>query len=591
MYCKDSERAEIASLLYSALTVSLSLALSACGGGGGGGSSAPGYTISGSVSGLASGQTLTLQDNNLDVLTVDANGPFTFAKSVTAGGSYRVTVTSQPTGQNCSVSNGVGSSIAADVSTVSVQCSLGYYTVGGTLSGLASGTQLTLSDNGSDVLTVATNGSFAFKTPVAYGAPYSVAIGSQPDQQFCTVSSGGGTVSAAVTSVQVACNTDEQVLYTFTGPGGASPQAGLIMDRAGNLYGTTTVGGAGGYGTVFELSPNGSGGYTESVLHSFAGGDGAVPSAALIMDGVGNLYGTTQNGGQVGEGEVFELSPTPGGDYLLSVLHTFTGSTAAVSDGGAPGAALIMDSAGNLYGTTQTGDIDNDGVVFELSPSVGGGYQETPLYSFNYTFSGINDGADCLSALYLDSAGNLYSTTNGGGDYGFGTFFKLSPGPGGYTETIFYQFTGLNDGGQSQAGLITDSAGNFYGTSSGGGAFGYGLVFEFSPKATGGYTETVLYTFTGGADGGGPVAELISDSAGNLYGTTIAGGPNNKGVVFQLSSVAGGYTESVLYAFSGGNDGGKPSSSLIMDNAGNLYGTALEGGTSNDGVVFEIRLH
>jgi uncharacterized repeat protein (TIGR03803 family) len=429
---------------------------------------------------------------------------------------------------------------------------------------------------------------------VVYGASYSVTLRSQPDQQICTVSSGSGTVSSTVTDVQVACESDEQVLHSFTGGvDGANPEAGLIMDNSGNLFGTTWAGGRLGDGAVFKLSAATGGGYTESVLYSFMGGpDGMNPVAGLIMDGAGNLYGTTIMGGGTDKGVVFELSPATGGGYIESVLVSFNGiGFSTGSNGGNPEAGLILDSAGNLYGTTYEGDIDNAGLVFELSPSTGGGYTESVLYGFNYTYSGITDGADVAGGLVMDSSGNLYGTTQAGGTHGFGIVFELVPGSGGYTESILYNFMGLSDGGGPQATLLMDSAGNLYGTANNGGSFGYGVAFELSPTS-GGYTESVLYSFTGGVDGAGPWAGLLMDTAGNLYGTTIKGGSHNAGVVFKLSAdTSGGYTESVLYSFTGGGDGGTPQAGLIMDGAGNLYGTTANGGSSNEGVVFKIRLH
>ncbi len=395
------------------------------------------------------------------------------------------------------------------------------------------------------------------------------------------------------------------VLYSFKGVGGdgGGPNAGLVMDSAGNLYGTTYQGGFNGYGTVFELV-NSSGTYTEQVLYRFtnSGGDGAQPAAGLVMDSAGNLYGTTYQGGFNGYGTVFELVKSSG-TYIEQVLYRFTGSD---GDGVWPVAGLVMDSAGNLYGTTYYGGSVGWGTVFELVKSPGT-YTEQVLYSF--TDSG-GDGASPQAGLVMDSAGNLYGTTMEGGlspnpncsdPYGCGTVFELSPiSSGTYTEQVLYRFTGSDgDGTSPWAGLTMDSAGNLYGTTMEGGLspnpncsdpHGCGTVFELSPTSSGTYTETVLYSFRGsGGDGAGPRADLVMDSAGNLYGTTTGGGSNEYGTVFELVNSPGTYTETVLHSFTNsGGDGAWPKAGLVMDSAGNLYGPTYPGGSNGYGTVFEL---
>jgi uncharacterized repeat protein (TIGR03803 family) len=391
----------------------------------------------------------------------------------------------------------------------------------------------------------------------------------------------GGTALAMLASLDTAHAGRFRVLYSFAGGSdGAYPEAGLIKDLAGNLYGTTTGGGISyGYGTVFELAPDG----IETVLYAFTGGsDGNDPYAGLIRDSAGNLYGTTAFGGARHYGTVFELAP----DGTETVLHSFTGS-----DGADPFAGLIKDKAGNLYGTTEEGGSTSCegygcGTVFELAPDG----TETVLHAF----TGGNDGDDPIGGLIKDSAGNLYGTTvNGGGTgcgYGCGTVFKLAPDG---TETVLYAFTGGSDGAGPAAGLIKDSAGNLYGTTEGGGGtscnsgYGCGTVFEFAPDGT----ETVLHAFTGGNDGATPFAGLIKDSAGNLYGTTFLGGTYGGGVVFK---VAADGTETVLHAFTVKN-GTNPFAGLIKDSAGNLYGTTSGGGNTSCnapygcGTVFRLK--
>lgn len=401
------------------------------------------------------------------------------------------------------------------------------------------------------------------------------------------------------------------------GSDGGDPQAGLIFDKAGDLYGTTSGGGGcqtkGGCGTVFKLSPPvpPATQWTESVLYSFCAvqycPDGGFPQAGLIFDKAGNLYGTTPLGGvQYGPGVVFKLSPPvpPATQWTETLLYSFAGG----SDGGGPTAGLIADSAGNLYGTTyRYGALGiglqglGCGVVFKLSPPFPGATQwtETVLYTFTGALvltTGTKDGCNPYAGVIADSAGNLYGTAQFGGGggrgrgdlYGNGGVFKLRPDG---KEGFWYPFH-VTDGFHPQGGLIFDKAGNLYGTTLEGGTGGTGcgwpycgVVFELSP----GRIETVLYSFTGGNDGASPTAGLLADSAGNLYGTTeiAANGP---GVVFKLSPPvppATHWTEAVLHTFSG-SDGYQPEAGLIADSAGNLYGTTLAGGAYNRGVVFKL---
>ena len=341
-----------------------------------------------------------------------------------------------------------------------------------------------------------------------------------------------------------------QVIHSFaTGaPGGTEPYAGLTLDPAGNLYGTTTAGGFGGSGTVFRLSHQGSG-WILSVLHSFTGGsDGGEPNAGLIFDQAGNLYGTTTEGGdlncggllRIGCGTVFELQrpPTPCTSepcpWRETVLHAFTEG----DDGGFPeNGDLVFDQAGNLYGTTQ--------------------------------------------------AGGLVS----GGNSGYGTVFKLSPSGSGWTESVLYKFTGGSDGGTPDAGLIFDQTGNLYGTTTQGGApdcaplSGCGTVFKLSPSGSG-WTESVLYSFTAGTDGWSPIAGLVFDQSGRLYGAAAFGGENLGGTVFQLTPSNGSWTLETIHSFTGEFG---PHDSLVIDGEGNLYGATPSDNYEHDaGSVFEL---
>ncbi|MGA2905131.1 MAG: choice-of-anchor tandem repeat GloVer-containing protein [Candidatus Korobacteraceae bacterium] len=377
----------------------------------------------------------------------------------------------------------------------------------------------------------------------------------------------------------------EKVLHSFgsINNDGAGPYAGLIFDAAGNLYGTTGYGGTYNVGTVFELTPNGSGGWTEQVLHSFGSinNDGAGPYAGLIFDAAGNLYGTTTSGGTYSDGTVFKLTPTTGGGWTEQVLHNFNG------DGYDPRAGLIFDATGNLYGMTEGGNGDYpDGTVFELTPTAGEGWTAKVLHGFN----GADGLYPWLGSLIFDGAGDLYGTTLEGGTYGAGVVFELMPAAGGsWTETVLHSFNDNGtDGALPAAGLIFDAAGNLYGTTNAGGTYDAGTVFKLAPTGDGSWTETVLHNFGNGTDGALPAAGLIFDAAGNLYGTTEVGGFYGDGTVFELTpNGSGGWTEQVLFSFNLA-DGWYPYAGLILDAAGNLYGTTYTGGTYTYGTVFEL---
>lgn len=259
---------------------------------------------------------------------------------------------------------------------------------------------------------------------------------------------------------------------------GIGPNGPLVLDAAGNLYGTTYAG-ADGFGTVFELTHEANGVWAEKVLHTFgSGSDGRFPEGNLILDGSGNLYGTTSQGGANGEGTVFQLARTPGGGWGENIVHNFDPNS---GDGDRPAYGLILDAAGNLYGTTRQGGPTGDtGVVFELSPQSGGTWTETILDGFQ---NGISQ--PCGNLIF-DEAGNLYGTTLLGGpgacSNGCGTVFELTPDThGGWTENVLHNFGLGTDGSQPFDGLVFDASGNLYGTTSGGGAYGWGTVFEVTP--------------------------------------------------------------------------------------------------------------
>lgn len=390
----------------------------------------------------------------------------------------------------------------------------------------------------------------------------------------------------------------ETVLYPFAGsPDGVNPYGALLMDKSGNLFGTTYAGGTDNYGTVFELVNNG-GSYTEKILYSFQGAlvaptDGLEPEESLVMDSAGDLYGTTYGGGANGYGTVFELVNSSG-SYTETVLYGFQGTS--VSDGAGPQAGLLRDATGNLFGTTrQGGDSTNDGTVFELAYNSGSGsYTESVLYTFLGPGSG--DGSSPAAGLIMDSSGNLYGTTEAGGTStncgtgigsGCGTVFELLNSSGSYSEKLLHSFQAVNDGSTPVCRLLRDSSGNLFGTTELGGASNLGTVFELA-NSSGSYTESVLYSFAGASDGVRPQAGLVADASGDLFGTTVAGGANSLGTVFELVNSSGSYNEQTQYSFAGSPDGNEPYGSLILDSSGNLYGTTRLGGGSNAGTVFEV---
>jgi uncharacterized repeat protein (TIGR03803 family) len=331
----------------------------------------------------------------------------------------------------------------------------------------------------------------------------------------------------------------ETVLYNFndTGNDGFFPNSRLSFDAAGNLYGTTFFGGDFEVGTVYKLSPAAGGGWTETIAHSFDtnGGDGHYPHGGVLVDASGNLYGTTGNGGTNNDGTVYKVAPAAGGGWTESVLHSFVGS-----DGANPYSSLVMDGWGNLYGTTASGGsssacTDGCGTVFEVSQTAGGGWTEKVLHSFNNT-----DGANPGDGVIFDNAGNLYGTA--GGQTGTGPVFELTQTTGGdWREEILYTFNSSGANGMNPTTLTFDAAGNLYGPVESGGAFNNGAIFELRKAASGKWSQKLLHSFSP-IDGNGafPGPGLVLDSAGNLYGVTLMGGEpsqcfNGCGTVFEIT--------------------------------------------------------
>jgi uncharacterized repeat protein (TIGR03803 family) len=442
---------------------------------------------------------------------------------------------------------------------------------------------------------------------------------------------------AALTLSAAASASSEKTLYTFpsSGSNGRYPQGTLLRDGSGALYGATAYGGAHGYGTLFRLAPPlpGKTAWSISILYDFGGStDGGVPNADLVMDAGGALYGTADDGRYV-MGVVFRLAPPAPGQtrWTQTVLHAFNYSLAAsIGDGSGPAAGVIMGSNGMLYGTTYHGGTTADrfaigfGAVFQLAPPTPGQtvWKETVLYRF----AGGIDGQYPQAVLAREASGALYGTTSTGGSgrcadalgrvVGCGTIFKLTPpapGQASWTKATLHHFAGGADGAVPFGKLLLDGSGALYGTTTRGGKgqcgdgigniVGCGTVFKLSPPTPGhtGWTEIVLHDFSGIPDGISPRGGLIADTAGNLYGTTFAGGTGTCsdqvyrnpgcGIVFRLTPPTSGktvWTETKLYSFQNLADGWEPLGQLVSDPSGNLLGVTSLGTPANLGAIFEI---
>ncbi len=410
----------------------------------------------------------------------------------------------------------------------------------------------------------------------------------------------------------------ENILHAFTGtPDGAGPD-NLLQDHNGNLYGVTG-GGGNGYGTVYQLSPSGSGKWHETILYAFTQSDGKTPIGSLIMDSNGNLYGATQWGGSYNRGIVFELSPTPNGTWNETILHSFGH---VPSDGVFPQGSLYMDPSGNLLGTTQGGGGDNCtggcGTAFELTPSISGEWTEKIIFDFDTsggryglwpnrglipTAPGVHKASEPPQALY----GTTFEGVTGCCEFNGGVVFQLIPPtpPGDqWTMEILHTFPmsaqGFPlDGFTPLAGLFMDGNGNLFGTTQqggvpfpGGGGGSYGTVFEVSPppEQGGDWTEQVIYAFPAWGAGYFPASAVVEDSSGNLYSTTFYGGLNacfgGCGTVFELSNVNGSWQETVLLYFNGQN--GLQPLGVLVGPGDSLYGVATGGGPGGFGLVYQL---
>ena len=504
---------------------------------------------------------------------------------------------------------------------------------------------------------------YAFTGGADQGGPASLIIDSAGNLYGVTNTAEWGTVFELSPN---GATWSYKLLYTFSGGAdGGAPNA-IVLDHSGNLLGSTYAGGIDnqnvcydyntnnfGCGVVFELSPTSGGTWTESTLYSFLGGnDGGQPSGTLALDPSGNLFGIAGAGAN-SAGVVFEVSKTSG-SWTETVPYAFTYPAS-------PSPGVSSDAAGNIYGGTEFGGLLNTcqygcGTLFQLSP-VSGGYTYNTLYSFTDAFDGASpyqpptidnhgnlfvptnstfggnyggqflnvefelspagsgkwhgsvvhdfpgspDGFNAVSSLVRDAAGNLYGTTPGGGAYGWGTIFEVTPSGSASTEKILYSFQGTSDGSLPHAGLALDSAGNLYGVAQFGGSSnclaGCGTVFKLSPSSGGNWSFSVLHTFKNAQDGSSPTAGVIVDASGNVYGTSLGGtnttncGGGGCGIVFKLTPTSQGeWTPHLIYAFSGSiHTGGVPAyGTIVMDPSGNLYGVTREGGTSVYGVVYKL---
>ncbi len=382
-------------------------------------------------------------------------------------------------------------------------------------------------------------------------------------------------------------------LHDFTdGRDGNGPVVGLTADAVGNFYGITQLGGTGcggsGCGLVFKLVRHGSSWILNPIYYFTGGADGGFPDSRVIFGPDGSLYGSTTFGGQFGHGTVYRLRPPlticqrVSCEWRETTLYAFTG----LSDGAAPEGDLVFDTAGNLYGTTAGGGGGTDtcsggcGVVFQLSSARG-----TWAFSVVYSFTGLSDGAVPQSGVILDQSGNLYGTSTAGGAGLKGTVFELTKSGQTWTKTVLHAFQGGSDGQLPDGGVVFDAAGNLYGFTSSAGDHNNGTAFELQPSS-GGWNYSVLSSFPGqrAVD---PVSTPVLDSAGNLYGSAFSGGADGAGAIFELTYSGGSWNYVSLHDFVR-SDGSAPLGSLLLDAAGNVYGTAASGGRFRAGVAFEI---
>jgi uncharacterized repeat protein (TIGR03803 family) len=551
------------------------------------------FSLGGTISGLGANTGLVLSDGT-DSLTVAANATtFIMPAKLAFGSTYAVAITGSPSGLTCSVSNGGGTMPAANVTNVAIACSDQSYTVGGTIQGLSSA-GLVLASNGNTLTVNSGNTQFTMPTRVAYTGAYDVTVQTQPTNETCTVSNGSGIMGTAnVINVTVNCAVNT---YTIGGSISGLTATGLVLQNNGtddtpipaNATGFTMGGGlvsGSSYNITVETQPsglactitNGTGTVASqdvgnisiacvvqsfTVLHTFTGGttDGADPFAGLVLGADGNFYGTTREGGAQNEGTIFEVTPSG----TETILYSFGSVT---NDSIAPEADLI-EVNGTFYGTAANGgSLGGFGTVFSFNPVTG----ETILHSF----TNGSDGGEPAAPLLLGSDENLYGVTPAGGTNTDGTVFKITTSG---TLTTFYSFIGSTSGSGAVGGLIEDSSGNFYGTAESRGA-DEGTVFKLTSSGTLSFATSGTMT-----DGLIPAAGLILGGDGNYYGTAVGGGNADDGTVFMITPTG---AETLVYSFAGDSDGANPGAKLLLV-GGNFYGTTESGGTGGSGTVFKL---
>lgn len=400
-------------------------------------------------------------------------------------------------------------------------------------------------------------------------------------------------VASIVFAVPAAQAQTFTVLHNFTGQqDGGNPETGLTFDSAGNLYGTTNHGGQTqggscpgyGCGIVFKMAKRDGNWLLTPLCTNCLTGSLASSRPAIAPNGV--LYGTTYAGGMYDQGVLYQLQPPaqPPRSILSPWNYAWVFSFNRDGNGFNPQGDLIFDQAGNIYGTTQVGGNDFNGVVYELTSS-GGGWNRSVLYAP----SGGLGSESFEGGVVFDRSGNLYGVTPNAGQFGLGAVYELSPSGSGWTEQTIYSFGSLGsmNGSYPEGGLLIDASGNLYGTTNTGGSGGGGTVFELSPSG-GGWSFNLLYSLSGTSNSG-PTDKLAMDAAGKLYGVTYKGGAHQFGSVFQLTHSGGNWTYTSLHDFTGsGFDGAFPLCGPTLDASGNVYGTTSEAGSSNEGIVWQI---
>ena len=391
------------------------------------------------------------------------------------------------------------------------------------------------------------------------------------------------TTAVFFLSLAAATATTTEVIFSCEEDEGEYADTDLETDSAGNIYGTTVLGGDFGGGTVFQLSPTPTG-WVQTVLYSFTGGaDGGEPYKGVTIDGKGNLYGTAVTGGsgscEGGCGVLYKLTNS-GGKWTHTVVHAFTGGY----DGSGPGARVTLDPSGNIYGMTPTGGAYGLGTIYKVRQD-----NKASDLQVIHAFTGGADGAAGSAGRMILRHGHIYGAVTAGGTYGSGVVFELRPrGRGEWDFRTIYSFRGQPDGVFPYGALLFDHLGNIYGTTYYGGENGIGSVYQLSPRAIGEWNESVLYSFQEGSDGNSPISNLVDDGVGNLYGTTSEGGLG-RGTIFKLSPTGNGqWIETVVHAFQGPPDGGFAYNGMVVDAFGNFYGATVHGGDEDDGAVYKF---